>query len=308
MARARNIKPSIMDNEELAELGALHRLLFIYLWMLADREGRLEDRPKRIAAQALPYDRSADVGEMLDDLCSAGFIARYTASGKSCIQIVSFSKHQSPHGTEKDSDLPGADGVLTVHTRGKNGYATGEVSHSNGDLTVKAQEPNKTTTVTPPSDNALIPDSGYLIPDTGLSDSKNPAGAGDAPATKVKGEYPEDFEDAWSAYPQRPGASKADAHKAWKARLKEGVDAAVLIDGVRRYAAYCTACKTEPGYVKQPATFFGPGEHYLADWTPPVRAAPRAPANKHAAAAAAIFDMDYDCQPATRPAEDVIDV
>jgi hypothetical protein len=42
MARIRMIKPGVMENEELAELSPLTRLLFIYLWMLADREGRLE--------------------------------------------------------------------------------------------------------------------------------------------------------------------------------------------------------------------------------------------------------------------------
>ncbi|MBK7414652.1 MAG: hypothetical protein IPJ38_05595 [Dechloromonas sp.] len=68
MARSRNIKPSIMENEDLAELAPIVRLLFIYLWMLADREGRLEDRPKRIAGRALPYDRDADVDAMLDQL------------------------------------------------------------------------------------------------------------------------------------------------------------------------------------------------------------------------------------------------
>lgn len=95
-----------MDNEELAELEPLARLLFVYLWMLADREGRLEDRPKRIAAQALPYDRSADVGAMLDDLHKAGFITRYIASEVACIQILAFHKHQTPHVREADSSLP----------------------------------------------------------------------------------------------------------------------------------------------------------------------------------------------------------
>ena len=52
-----------MENEELADLDPIARLLFIYLWMLADREGRLEDRPKRIAGRALPYDREADVDD-----------------------------------------------------------------------------------------------------------------------------------------------------------------------------------------------------------------------------------------------------
>jgi hypothetical protein len=106
MARARNIKPAIMDNEELAELEPLTRLLFIYLWMLADREGRLEDRPKRIAVQALPYDRSADVGSMLNDLQKAGFIARYEVAGVACIQVLAFKDHQTPHVREADSSLP----------------------------------------------------------------------------------------------------------------------------------------------------------------------------------------------------------
>jgi hypothetical protein len=48
MARARNIKPAFFKNEQLVELGMSTRLLFIGLWCLADREGRLEDRPKRI--------------------------------------------------------------------------------------------------------------------------------------------------------------------------------------------------------------------------------------------------------------------
>jgi hypothetical protein len=77
------------------------------------------------------------------------------------------------------------------------------------------------------------------------------------------------FELAWAAYPKRPGASKKDSLKGWNARLKAGADPRTIIEGVRGYAAYVVAKGTEPEFVKQPATFFGPGEHYLADWTPP---------------------------------------
>ena len=105
MARARNIKPGTMENEALAALPPLHRLLWIYMWMLADREGRLEDRPQRIKAKALPYD-DVNVDGMLSDLHEAGFINRYAVGGRRFIQIVNFAKHQKPHGNEAESSIP----------------------------------------------------------------------------------------------------------------------------------------------------------------------------------------------------------
>ena len=56
MARARNIKPGLYKNEDLAECSVWARYIFPGMWMLADREGRLEDRPKRIKGELLPYD------------------------------------------------------------------------------------------------------------------------------------------------------------------------------------------------------------------------------------------------------------
>lgn len=81
--------------------------------------------------------------------------------------------------------------------------------------------------------------------------------------------YSAEFEEAWTEYPTRPGNSKAAAYKAWKARLTAGATVLEMIEGVRKYAAYCKAKGTEPEYVKQAATFFGPGEHFSADWTVP---------------------------------------
>lgn len=95
-----------MDNEQLAELPFEARLLFIYLWMLADREGRMEDRPKRIAAQALPYDRGVNAGDLLSQLCEAGLLERYEVEGSKYIQINGFTKHQTPHHKEVASEIP----------------------------------------------------------------------------------------------------------------------------------------------------------------------------------------------------------
>ena len=62
--RARNLKPGFFKNEDLAELPFEGRLLFAGLWCLADREGRLEDRPKRIKAEIFAFD-SVDVDKLL---------------------------------------------------------------------------------------------------------------------------------------------------------------------------------------------------------------------------------------------------
>src|SRR4051812_28228311 len=107
MARARNIKPGLFSNELLVELPAFDRLMFIGLWCLADREGRLEDRVKRIKIELLPCD-DYDVDAGLNRLAASGFISRYQVAGQAVIEIVNFQKHQSPHGSEKDSTLPDA--------------------------------------------------------------------------------------------------------------------------------------------------------------------------------------------------------
>lgn len=194
MARARNIKPAIMDNEELAELEPLTRLLFIYLWMLADREGKLEDRPKRIAAQALPYDRSADVETMLEQLHKAGFIERYEACGVACIKVVNFTKHQSPHVREQGSELPD-NGRSTTKEVTRHNLGSDETS--------------------PRSPDSLIPDS--LIPDSGYVDTVRPAHTADAAPKRrkaAKTAMPEDFSVSArvSAWAEKNGFDRLDEH------------------------------------------------------------------------------------------------
>src|SRR4051794_10910066 len=106
MPRARNIKPSFFMNDTLAEVHPLGRLLFIGLWCVADREGRLEDRPQRIKIQVLGYDDAADVDALLDELAVRNFILRYEVGGRRYIQIVKWHKHQYPHLREAESEIP----------------------------------------------------------------------------------------------------------------------------------------------------------------------------------------------------------
>lgn len=88
MARARNIKPGIFKNEILGVADPLCTLLFEGLWMLADREGRLEDRPIRIKGELFPYRDGVDVVALVTWLEQQGFVRRYQADGKSIIQII----------------------------------------------------------------------------------------------------------------------------------------------------------------------------------------------------------------------------
>lgn len=98
-------------------------------------------------------------------------------------------------------------------------------------------------------------------------------GSNEPPRAPAKSDgYSSEFEQAWRDYPQRSGHSKAEAFKAWKARLAAGEDVKTMLAGVGRYAAYCQVERTEARFVKHAATFFGPDRHYLNDWT----AAPRA--------------------------------
>lgn len=156
MARARNIKPGFFANELLVELPFETRLLFIGLWTEADREGRLEDRPKRIKMALFPAD-NVDINAMLADLERMGFIRRYNAGGTAAIQIVNWSKHQNPHHTEKKSEIS-PEG--TESTTGSSPLAHGEAS-------VGQQEQDGGNLA-----DSLIPDS--LIPDSGFTDSQIP--------------------------------------------------------------------------------------------------------------------------------------
>lgn len=107
MARSRLLHPEFALHEGLAELSHAHRLLFAMLPMIADREGLLEDRPRRIKADLFPYDtdEAADVDNGLVQLERIGCIQRTTINAKPVIAIPGFLRWQKPHLREKASEL-----------------------------------------------------------------------------------------------------------------------------------------------------------------------------------------------------------
>jgi hypothetical protein len=105
MARARNIKPGFFKNEELAECDPLARILFAGLWTIADKEGRMEYRPKRIKAEILPYD-DCEIDALIYQLTEHGFIILYEVDNAQYLEIPTFLDHQNPHKNEPESKIP----------------------------------------------------------------------------------------------------------------------------------------------------------------------------------------------------------
>ena len=113
MARTRQIKPGFFLNDELWKCSPHSRLLFIGLWTLADREGRLKKRPTLFRGALFPYEHDLATASMLEELESHGFITSYESGEEQLLLINGFKKHQTPHPKEQKSELP------PVHGKGE---------------------------------------------------------------------------------------------------------------------------------------------------------------------------------------------
>lgn len=183
MSRSRNIKPGFFENEVLVSLPFEYRLLFIGLWTLADRSGRLEDRPTRIKMKVFPAD-NVDTNAGLQSLHDSGFICRYSVDECSYIQILAWEKHQNPHIKEAVSTIP--------------------APCKNSAIPVQASEI--------PEPARLIPDSGFLIPDS-LKKQKG----GKPPAPALPDWLPE---TAWADWHAFRNSRKGWTHKARELSLR----------------------------------------------------------------------------------------
>lgn len=242
MARARNIKPGFFKNEDLAECSLAARLCFVGLWTLADREGRLEDRPKRIKGELFPFD-SFEVESLLVELVQFGFIVRYEVDGQRCIQVTKFKEHQTPHHTEK------ASAIKPPALQESRGHQTGGDSGSQGVIVGASLHED--------SGNGGLMKRGVHLPDSLIPDSPNP----DSPTpTRMGGqfhEFPLDFERVWSAYPKKVG--KDSAAKAFAKRKPDAALVEVMVRAIEAQRASLDWKKDSGQYVPHLATWLNQG-------------------------------------------------
>ena len=84
--------------------------------------------------------------------------------------------------------------------------------------------------------------------------------------------YPDLFEQLWQLRPQRIGNNpKRKAFHAYNARIKEGYEHIDILEGLKRYTAFCKVSGTVgTPYIMHMSTFLGKDENFLEDWEPPV--------------------------------------
>jgi hypothetical protein len=233
--RCRNVKPRFFSNERLAECDPLARLLFIGLWCLADRDGRLEDRPKRIRAEVLPYD-DGNVDTLLGQLAAAGFIARYEVDGRKLIQVNEFAKHQKPHPREQSEgypapQVPSPEKVRPSRTKIRPGR--------------EKALPSREKVQTSPASYFLLND-----------DIRNPSS--DAPSEHMRSDRSaytsaEGFKRFWKSYPRK--VDKEKAVKAWAKLSLDAEDAEVILAALKKQKQSQGWTESGGKYIPYPATW-----------------------------------------------------
>lgn len=105
MARIRTIKPEFFTSESVCAVSPLARLLFIGMWLEADREGRLAWKINTLKIRYLPID-DVNIKELADELIDEEMIVIYEVNKKKYCEIPGFIEHQVINNREKESSLP----------------------------------------------------------------------------------------------------------------------------------------------------------------------------------------------------------
>lgn len=247
MARRRLISPEFFTHSGLFDAEQESRLplrvAFAGLWTVCDRRGLFDWKPRELRLAILPYD-DVHFPEVLEALERHGFVVRYVVDGKEYGRIPSFADWQTFHPHEKPSKTPEPPAV-------------------SAEPTIVRSEPDKVRL-----NNAVV---STVVTSTPTPTKKQGVRGADA-----KPNYSPEFETWWALYPKRAGGnSKHDAWNQFQARLRAGETFQAMLDGLKRYRAYCEATqKVGSDYVMQAVRFLGKSRQYLETWEIP-KAQPR---------------------------------
>lgn len=105
MPRIRTIKPEFFTSEDIVSLSPLARLFFQACWCEADREGRMNWKPRTMKLRYFPADK-CDIEAIAGEVVERGLLRIYTVNGETYAYIPSFGKHQHVNPREAHSSIP----------------------------------------------------------------------------------------------------------------------------------------------------------------------------------------------------------
>ena len=105
MARIRTIKPEFFASADIADLSPMARLLFVFLWLEADREGRLRWNPRNFRLRFFPSD-DYTIDDLATELVESELVVVYENEGERFAEIPTFNRHQVINNRESDSEIP----------------------------------------------------------------------------------------------------------------------------------------------------------------------------------------------------------
>jgi hypothetical protein len=105
--RRREISPGFWKDERIWKLSHEAKLLYLGMTQVADREGRLLDKPFEIGVEVWPW-APAEAGKLIEEMVAVGLVARYRVGETACLAYPSaaWKRHQRPHPKEQPSRIP----------------------------------------------------------------------------------------------------------------------------------------------------------------------------------------------------------
>jgi hypothetical protein len=244
--RARWLKPEFFTDRKIGPLGMCAALVFEALWCVADDGGVAQCDAVLLKGQMFMRWEEITVSAIetaLEALTAAGRVQHYSSGDRDYYLIHSWKKNQPVHNPSRFRHPRPAQQVTESTEEGL------------------PQDSGSGEAVGSPSSHPIYLDS---------STPQHPESS--TPVTTNSGdkELRRQFKVILDAYPQRPGDSPRDGYLAFLERVRQGATPAEILEGVRRYAAYCVATdKIGTDFVKQLRTFLGKSRYYLEPWTLP---------------------------------------
>jgi len=242
MPRIRQIKPEFWSSLSIGALDRLTRLHFIALWNYVDDDGRGIDDPRLLKAQCFPLDddlTTAEIDDYQAQLERHGRIVRYEVAGRRYFSVVNFAEHQYVQ-KKVASKLPPpptepTKAPVSVRAPDNDEHPPEPLPEDSGSPTEPEPEDYRLYWGKGKGKGKGLERCDPTLDNDGNApaDTTSPPHGGSPPINL------DDFDEFWSAYPQRNGkrVGRKQAEAQWR-RLSAPQRRAALV-GVAHYAAHC---------------------------------------------------------------------